>query len=238
VSQKLYRVGIIGCGWIAIKAPDNHLKAYQENSNTEMVALCDNDIWRIPYGGAEYTEYMDMVKKENLDIVSVCTPVETHYKIVTDIVPYVKAIYCEKPMATTIEECDRMIGVCHKHGVILQINHQRHFTLPRITFSRNIIDTGTHVFDKLRQLFGEGTHLRDNLWMFGRQMVEVNYIKSDEYLLEFDCLHTREPMIPLGVQHLVECLNEGEQSISSGEDGREALRLALKFKEIYETSYS
>ncbi len=234
----MYRVGIIGCGWIAVKAPDSHLRAYQDNPDTVVVALCDKDEWKAD-GLLDYDNdfelvtdsYWSMLRFTGPDIVSVCTPVETHCQIVCDIAPYVKAIYCEKPIALTLEDADKMIETCHKNNVILQVNHQRRFMPVKARFARDIIDTGTHMFDRLRQLFGELGRISGNLYLFGKQWVEIEYIKSDEHIFEIDCTRSGERMILKGVEHLVECLNKGKQNISSGEEARETLRQVLRFEE-------
>jgi len=234
----VYRAGIIGLGWIAVDAPDNHAQAYIDCPNTSLMATCDTDIHK-SFGQGSYKSYKKMVKEANLDIVSVCTPVETHCKIVCDIAPHVKAIYCEKPMATTLGECDKMIEICKKHNVILQINHQRRFAKPRLKFSRDIIDTGTHAFDLIVQIFGEIDHIHPDgkyVCVHGNpycKTIELEYIPTmDKHVFELDCVRTKEKMIIKGIEHLVACLDSGRKSYSSGEDGREALKWALKYKEL------
>ena len=208
----------MGCGFIGRETPDSHTAAYQDCERTTLAATCDNILGMWTEAPYHYISYINMVKIENLDIVSVCTPVETHCKIVCDIAPYVKAIYCEKPMALTMKECDYMIGACDAEDTILQINHQRRFVKPLFRFSRDLIDTGTHVFD----------FIEDKLW----GEVDVEYIDTQEHI--FELVITRERMILAGVNHLVECLDRGDDSISSGDEARVALRLALEFKENYE----
>jgi len=226
--EKIYKAGIIGCGFIGVEAPDSHLRAYMECDRTKVVGLSDND-WgkaRSKFWDVRnlnwYLFYEEMIGGTHPDIVSICTPVETHCQIVCDIAPYVKAIYCEKPMATSLKECDRMIEVCEKNNVILQINHQRNFVPPVMRFSRDLIDTGTHAFALIRHLFASGIK------------VTIDYIPTDEHIFELDCTHNKEEMILAGVEHLVECLDYGMDSMSDGIEGREALRLALEFKEQYE----
>ena len=251
----MLRAGIIGCGFIGVEAPDSHLHAYEDCPDTELVAVCDNSVDRLDNTKFHYPitelggfslvlvervlDYTDMVKSERLDIVSVCTPPETHCQIVCDIAPYVKAIYCEKPIALTLEDADKMIGTCHKHNVILQINHQRNFVVPKMRFSRGLIDTGTHAFDLLRGLFGDekNTITVDGNFV-GAKFCEVEYVDTDKHIFELDCTHNEAPMIRMGVEFLAQSLDNGWQSISSGEDGREALRMALEFKEIYERNLS
>ena len=148
---KLYRAGIIGCGRIGVEFEDSHAGAYMDCPDTELVGLYDlqlkraerwawtYSVWHITpdYYNAVFENYINLA--QHCDMVSVCTPVETHCQIVCDIAPYVKAIYCEKPMATTLEECDEMIKACKKHNVILQINHQRRFSRPQFRFISFIV---------------------------------------------------------------------------------------------------
>ena len=215
----MYKAGIIGCGRIGAGLKDSHITAYDDCENTELVSACDLRFagsWDRFSGFTTYIHYPTMVQREHLDIVSVCTPPETHCQIVLDTAPFVKAIYCEKPMATTLEECDRMIETCHKHNVILQINHQRRFAKPVFRINRrasgDIINTATHAFDLLNQ--------------YGID-ADIEEVMSDVSI--FELKFERERMILAGVEHLVDCLDNGKQSISSGEEGREALRLSLEY---------
>jgi len=210
--DKPYRVGIIGLGRIACELPDNHLKAYRECGRTELIATCDV---KKP---SKYAYYLLMVQKENLDIVSVCTPPETHKEIVCSIAPYVKAIYCEKPIAESLEDAQEMIDVCHACGTILQINHQRLFMNPVFRFSRGWLNTGTHAISLVNHLF--------------KPEIKVEYIHldTDEPVFELDCTHNKEPMILEGVKHLIDCMENGHESISSGESAKEALRVALEYE--------
>jgi hypothetical protein len=213
--MRQYRVGIIGLGKIAYYLPDNHLKAYEENPRTDVITTCDIDKSK----GGKYTDYISMVQNEKLDIVSVCTPPETHCRIVCDIAPYVKAIYCEKPIATNLSDASKMINTCHEHKVILQINHQRLFVNPYFRFSRGVVNNGTHAFSLIKHLF------RPEI------TVNVEYIDTDEHIFELDCTHNKEPMIKKGVEHLVQCLKEKKESISSGEKAFLALKSALQYEE-------
>jgi len=215
----MYRAGIIGCGRIGAESPDSHLQAYRDCDDVDLVSLCDLDKAKLSknqeYGNI-YREYEKMLTCEDLDIISVCTSPETHSVITCFSAKYVKAINCEKPIAETLEDADRMIEACDKHGVILQVNHQRRFVKSKFKWSRGILNNGTHAFDLMRQL-----GILDK--------VDMEYIDSDEYIFGFD-LEGGRPILK-GVEHLVECLKEGKQSISSGREARDTLYMVLKFKE-------
>lgn len=220
----MYKAGIIGLGKIAVERDDCHMTAYRDCPDTKLAALCDTNedllsSWHsvVRNDAKLFTDYRRMVTGNWLDIVSVCTPVESHCQIVCDIAPYVKAIYCEKPIAPTIEEADKMIETCHKYGVILQVNHQRLFMRPVFKFSRGYINTGTHLFSLINHLFRDGIE------------IETEYIDTGEPIFELDCTHNKERMILKGVEHLIECIKEGKQSVSNGESAREALADCLDY---------
>lgn len=161
-----------------------HAKAYFTLSETELIALCDVDKEKLAKYGKKfstktYTDYKDMFKKEKLDILSVCTLNNTHLEIVEEAIKNkanlgLKAIFCEKPIADNLKNAQKMIELCKKNKVILSIGHQRRFDpmhrnirkfilegkfgeLQQASFyySAGISNTGTHMFDLLRFLFGD-----------------------------------------------------------------------------------
>lgn len=73
-----------------------------------------------------YADYKEMLSREKLNIVSVCTPSGTHSQIAVDAAKSgVKAIFCEKPIATSVPEARKIVDACKKHGMYLTVNHSR-----------------------------------------------------------------------------------------------------------------
>ncbi len=125
-----YRVGIIASGRIA-KA---HARGWQGVPDVKMVALADtSEEARRAFGdefgiSMRYTDYREMLDKEKLDIVSVCSWHPQHAEMtLAAAARQPKAILCEKPMATCLGEADEMIVACERNGVKLAIGHQRRF---------------------------------------------------------------------------------------------------------------
>ncbi len=126
-----YRVGIIGCGSIARSHADGYLRV----ANAEMVAVADPhpvareqfcEEFGIPNA---YASLEEMVAKEDLDIVSVCTWHLLHPDCTIGAANGgVPGIICEKPMAIGLGEADRMLDACKKNGAKLVVSHQRRFT--------------------------------------------------------------------------------------------------------------
>ena len=111
-KQKTYRVGVIGAGAIAQAC---HIPGYMKHKHAEMVAFADPATARHgeiseAFGGiAPYADYRDMLKNEDLDIVSVCTPNKFHAENVIASLNAGCHVLCEKPIAVSLKEADRMI---------------------------------------------------------------------------------------------------------------------------------
>lgn len=125
-----YKVGVIGCGGMGHR----HTEAWQAKPETDVIAVADiseeaarrvaqaNGVERI------YTDYRELLRKEELDIVSIPTWQGVRAEIaVASAEAGVKAIIGEKPMSTSLGEADEMIEACDRNGVKLAIGHSRRF---------------------------------------------------------------------------------------------------------------
>ncbi len=126
-TGKKVRVGIIGCGWIA----DAHIKSYLECPDAEIVA--GSDI--IPGKAAAYfakhgveanayesTE--EMLAKENLDVVSICTYNSQHAPCAIQAMKAGVDVMLEKPFTVTLEEAVEVCKVEKETGRLLSIGFQ------------------------------------------------------------------------------------------------------------------
>lgn len=141
--MKKLRVGVVGCGSIA---KYRHLPEYHANQNVELVALCDIVQERAEhaseqYGGKVYTDYKEMIDREELDIVSVCTPNYLHAPVSIFASKAGVNVLCEKPMATSKEEADEMIAAAKESGKKLMIAHNQRF-VPSHQKARQLIESG------------------------------------------------------------------------------------------------
>ena len=118
-------------------------------------------------GGAVYEDHRELLRDARPDLVCVCVPPEYHADIVEDCArtESIRAVHCEKPMATTWGDCLRMVEGCDRRGVQLTFNHQRRFGKPwrraknllksgvigdleRVEFAAiDLFDYGSHSFD-------------------------------------------------------------------------------------------
>jgi predicted dehydrogenase len=83
--------------------------------------------WRDRWPDAKpYTDYKQMLAEANLDILTVGTSDNRHADMVVDAANSgVKAIMCEKPLATTMDDANRMIKACEDNGVPLSVGHTK-----------------------------------------------------------------------------------------------------------------
>ena len=135
------RTGIIGCG----KVGDFHAKVYAELPQSEFVAVCDADSARAEafasrYGVKAYTDVATMCRDARLDVVSICTPHPLHAS------PAVAAADCgcnvlvEKPLASSLEDCDAIIAAEKRNHVTVGTMVQRRFYRPCMRIHKAIED--------------------------------------------------------------------------------------------------
>jgi predicted dehydrogenase len=116
-AKRTYRVGVIGAGSIAQEC---HFPGYKKHDRAALVAFADPDVARHgevqkQFGNLKaYANYRDMLGREDLDVVSVCTPNKFHAENVIASLQAGCHVLCEKPMATALKEADRMIAAAKK----------------------------------------------------------------------------------------------------------------------------
>ena len=165
--------------------PRSHAAAYHRHPQTDIVGVCDlrsealddfkqnwNDVWpEINY----YTDYREMLRKEQPNLVSVATPDHLHADITVDACNRgAQAILCEKPIATTLPDADRMIAAAERNNTLLSIEHTRRWD-PRFQAARELIRSGeigtlrgivSNLFGLRSMLFRNGTHMIDTICFF------------------------------------------------------------------------
>jgi len=125
-------IGIIGAGTIA----DFHNPGYATSDNAEVVAVADQNLAvaeekKALYGAQEsYTSYEDMLRDKRVDAVDICLPNIFHAPAAIAAAEAGKHILVEKPMATTVKDCDRMIAAAKKNHVKLMVSHNQLFFPP------------------------------------------------------------------------------------------------------------
>ena len=123
-----FRVGLIGCGAIS----PLHLEAVSKSSIAELTAVSDIREERAKaaaekYGCNYYTNYKEMIEKESLDSIHICTPHYLHPVIAVYAAEKGVNVLTEKPMSVTLEQADEMIEACKINKVALGVIFQNRY---------------------------------------------------------------------------------------------------------------
>jgi predicted dehydrogenase len=191
-----YRVGLVGggrkgltidderkCPTNGCHGPASHVTAIAALPGVELTAIAErNEVNReivcrrlpdVPL----YQSHEEMLDREDLDIVAVATQTPDHAPVtIAAARKGVRAVICEKAIATSMAEADAMVDECEKAGTVLLVNHTRryHPTFDRAkeaiergeigrlqlivgTVGRGIVHNGTHFFDLFRLFAGDAT---------------------------------------------------------------------------------
>jgi perosamine synthetase len=119
-SVKKTRIGIIGCGQMG----EWHWEGYRKNPLVECVAFVDTDRARaekftVKTPGNVYTDYLQMIKNEKLDGVSICTIPSTHKQIALDLMDAGISVLCEKPLATSSADAQAMVAKAREKNLVI-----------------------------------------------------------------------------------------------------------------------
>jgi predicted dehydrogenase len=118
-SLKKIGIGLVGAGFLS----DIYASCYRENPQVELVAVYSKTkehakTFAEKYGlKAWYTDYKEMFKREDIDAVNVCLPNFMHAPATISAAEHGKHVLCTKPLATSMEQADRMVKACKTAGV-------------------------------------------------------------------------------------------------------------------------
>ncbi len=135
------RFAIVGCGRIAQRHAE-HIAG-----QGKLVAVCDTNKERreemaAKYNSKTYATLDELLQQEkNIDLISICSPNALHAKQSIQALEAGIHVLCEKPMAITVSDCERMIAAADKAGKHLFIVKQNRFNAP-IAELKKVIDEG------------------------------------------------------------------------------------------------
>jgi len=140
---KAVRVGIVGAGIFG----QWHLKAFtqlQNDGKAELVAIADlvkekREKAAQDYGVKPYEDYREMIEKENLDAITVVTPDPFHADIAVTGLEMGCHVLCEKPMATTMEDCRKILAASEKHpDQLFMVDYHKRYDAYHIELERAV----------------------------------------------------------------------------------------------------
>src|SRR5215470_16976053 len=136
-------VGLVGCGFIG----QVHAEAFSLSALASVRAVASRSPdraaefaarWGIP---AWHTDYRELARRPDVDLVSVAAPNSLHRDIVVAAAEAGKHVVCEKPLARTLREADEMIAACRRAGVKLMYAEEICFA-PKYVRAKELADEG------------------------------------------------------------------------------------------------
>jgi len=139
----MLRTAIVGCG----KVGHMHAKALAEMDNAKLVAVCGRNLAKTEefarqYGVLAFNSIKQMVAEADVQVVVVCTPHPIHRESAVAALDSGAHVLVEKPLASTLSDCDDIIKAAEANGRLAGAVSQRRFYRPckRI---RDAIDAGS-----------------------------------------------------------------------------------------------
>jgi predicted dehydrogenase len=139
------KVAVVGCGFVAQK---RHIPGFLRLKKTvELSALCDLNPRLAEEASKKfgikntYSNLSEMLLKEDLDIVDICTPPGAHVAVALEAIERRCNVLMEKPMALNVSDCDKMIDAAKKSGVKLSVVHNQRFYPPFIK-AQELVSSG------------------------------------------------------------------------------------------------
>ena len=130
--SKPLNVGVVGCGYWG----PNLIRNFRNQPNCKVRAMCDVSADRLKHMRSLYpdvegvTEYDRMLNGCDLDAVVVATAVQHHYPMAKAALESGKHVFIEKPMASSVAQCEELVGLARAQGRVLMIGHTFLYSSP------------------------------------------------------------------------------------------------------------
>ena len=150
-NKKQIRIGLIGTGLMGRA----HANGYNRIHNffpelvyePKLVAVCSRNLENVKAFADQWnfesyeTDWKALVAREDIDAIDICTPNDTHAEISLAVAATGKMILCEKPLARTLEEGQKMVDAIGAANLKTTVwyNYRR---MPAVTLAKNIVDSG------------------------------------------------------------------------------------------------
>ena len=193
----MLRIGIIGCGKIT---QVRHAPEYAENPDCRITAFYDflperaQDMVKL-YGGQAY-DNVDALLDSGVDAVSVCVANADHAAVTIKALEKGVHVLCEKPMATTLSDCEAMASTAQKMHLTLMLGHNQRLSKAHVEARRRIQAGEIGQILSFHTTFGhsgpEGWTGQKNSWFFDKSraafgaLADLGIHKTDliQYLLD------------------------------------------------------
>lgn len=120
------RIGITGSGFMGL----THAEAIRRIPDAQLVAVTGGTRaarLAADYGAAVEPSVEQLAGRADIDAIIIATPHHVHCQEAVTAAEHGKHVLVEKPMATSVEDCDRMIDACQRRGVLLSVGYQQRY---------------------------------------------------------------------------------------------------------------
>lgn len=141
-SERIVRVGLVGCGQIA----DAHLQEIAKIENAEVVSVCDRQAALAGQAAARfevpgcYVDLGEMLDMENLDVLHVTTPPTSHFPIAAQALKAGVNVYIEKPFTRDVREADQLLSLSNQCKKTVCVGHDQIFDPLWVQLKKQIDD--------------------------------------------------------------------------------------------------
>lgn len=124
-----------------------HIRSIAHHPRMELAAICDKNPEYLQAAGEEcccdtlYTDWHDLLADKNVEAVVICLPDGLHEEVTVAALAAGKDVLCEKPMALTVEECERMRAAEKKYGKKLMVGQIGRYA-PAFKLTKELIESG------------------------------------------------------------------------------------------------
>jgi predicted dehydrogenase len=136
-------IGLIGYGYWG----PNLLRNYTESASATVKWVCDVDPAQLAKAAIRYPSVTptksldDVIGDPEVDAVLIATPISSHHALAMQALRAGKHVFVEKPMATSVEECDEMCAAADEAGLVLMVGHTFVYS-PPVRAVRRILESG------------------------------------------------------------------------------------------------
>jgi UDP-N-acetylglucosamine 3-dehydrogenase len=192
------KYGVIGLGWFGEK----HCEALAAIAGVQLHSLCTRTPSRLAEVASRFqvprtfTDYHEMLADPELQAVSVVTMWDQHTEPTLAALAAGKHVFLEKPMASTVEDCEQIVGAADRADGFLMVGHICRFN-PRYAAARAEIQAGRigrilsmyarrnipalvtdQILNKIGPIIGDGVHDTDLMLWFSGDRIESAYAQT------------------------------------------------------------
>lgn len=181
----MVKVGVVGYGYWG----PNLVRNFSECHDATVVAVSDLDGRRLQTVQTRYpairttTDYRDIVRDPQVDVVAIATPVSAHFNIGMEALRAGKHVWLEKPMTRTADEAEQLIDEAEKRKLLLHVDHTFVYT-GAVRKIHDLLRSGSvgqvYYYDSVRVNLGLFQHDVNVIWDLA-----VHDVSILDFLLEY-----------------------------------------------------